>query len=100
MSKDILSRHPIPARNVVGHSDVAPNRKQDPGELFPWHELAQNGIGLWPDAQFNQTSLLDLGYEDEGADSILAFQRHFTPDHLNGVLDDRTKEALSRICLT
>src|SRR6185437_12839579 len=45
----ILSRHPIPARNVVGHSDVAPLRKQDPGELFDWEALAQNGVGLWPE---------------------------------------------------
>jgi len=100
LSKDILARHPIPARNVVGHSDVAPRRKQDPGELFPWQKLAQNGVGLWLDSNNHQTNLLDLGYEDESTDSILAFQRHFTPNHLSGVLDDRTKQALSRICLT
>ena len=45
---DILSRHPIPARNVVGHSDVAPDRKEDPGEKFDWEGLARNGVGLWP----------------------------------------------------
>jgi len=100
LSKDILARHPIPSRNVVGHSDVAPRRKQDPGELFPWQKLAQNGIGIWFSADKQQTSLLDLGYEDESTDSILAFQRHFTPNHLSGILDDRTKQALSRICLT
>ena len=44
----ILSRHAIPARNIVGHSDVAPDRKEDPGEKFDWHSLAQNGVGLWP----------------------------------------------------
>jgi len=43
---EILARHAIPARNVVGHSDVAPNRKQDPGELFPWRWLAGQGVGL------------------------------------------------------
>ncbi len=100
LSKDILARHPIPAYNIVGHSDVAPRRKQDPGELFPWQKLAQNGVGLWLDSNSQQTNLLDLGYEDESTDSILAFQRHFTPNHLSGVLDDRTKLALSRICLT
>lgn len=42
----ILSRHSIPARNVVGHSDIAPTRKKDPGELFPWDRLAREGIGL------------------------------------------------------
>ncbi len=40
---------PFPARNVVGHSDCRPDRKQDPGELFDWEALAQNGVGLWPE---------------------------------------------------
>ena len=44
----LLARHPIPPRNVVGHSDVAPGRKQDPGELFDWEGLARAGVGLWP----------------------------------------------------
>ena len=48
LSLGILSRHPIRARNVIGHSDVAPDRKDDPGELFDWRGLAQNGVGLWP----------------------------------------------------
>ena len=45
----ILARHAIPARNVVGHSDVAPDRKEDPGERFDWRALAENGVGLWPE---------------------------------------------------
>ena len=44
----ILLRHPIPSWRVLGHSDVAPARKDDPGELFPWKRLAEAGIGLWP----------------------------------------------------
>jgi len=44
----ILMRHPIPSARVLGHSDVAPARKDDPGELFPWERLAKLGIGLWP----------------------------------------------------
>lgn len=48
LCQDILSRHAIPARNVVGHSDVAPDRKEDPGELFDWQRLAKAGVGLWP----------------------------------------------------
>jgi N-acetylmuramoyl-L-alanine amidase len=48
LAKGIVSRHPIPAQRVVGHSDVAPARKTDPGELFPWQKLAEAGIGVWP----------------------------------------------------
>ena len=48
LALDILSRWPIPPRNVVGHSDVATGRKTDPGELFDWARLAAAGIGLWP----------------------------------------------------
>lgn len=48
LARDLLARHPIPARNMVGHSDVAPTRKEDPGELFDWAWLAGQGIGLWP----------------------------------------------------
>ena len=49
LSRGIIARWNIPARFVVGHSDIAPHRKQDPGELFPWQRLAGAGIGLWPD---------------------------------------------------
>jgi len=48
LSKDIIARHTIPADRVLGHSDVAPGRKIDPGEKFPWAFLAQNGVGIWP----------------------------------------------------
>lgn len=58
----ILARHPIPAANVVGHSDVAPGRKDDPGALFPWARLAAFGIGIWP---FPDPA-------DQPADSVLA----------------------------
>ena len=48
LSLQILSRHPIPPRHVLGHSDIAPGRKSDPGELFDWAWLAGQGVGLWP----------------------------------------------------
>ncbi len=51
LSLEILGRHPIPARHVLGHSDVSPDRKQDPGELFDWAGLAAAGIGLWPQSE-------------------------------------------------
>lgn len=55
LAHGILSRHPIPAQRVIGHSDVAPARKTDPGELFPWQRLAENGIGLWPGTPPNRS---------------------------------------------
>jgi N-acetylmuramoyl-L-alanine amidase len=51
LSADIVRRHNIPARNVVGHSDIAPGRKKDPGVHFPWKSLADKGVGLWPDVR-------------------------------------------------
>ncbi|MGH6879104.1 MAG: N-acetylmuramoyl-L-alanine amidase, partial [Rhizomicrobium sp.] len=48
LARGILTRHPIPPHRILGHSDVAPARKMDPGELFPWRELAKAGIGLFP----------------------------------------------------
>jgi len=96
LSLGILSRHNIPARNVVAHSDIAPNRKQDPGELFDWKALAAAGIGLWTD-DFTASmdfwaDLAAIGY-DVGlppADVIRAFQRRFLPQNLTGVEDSAT----------
>ena len=88
----ILLRHPIPSARVLGHSDVAPARKDDPGELFPWAELAKAGIGLWPDAvagDLGAEALTHYGY-DPGAPQdkvITAFQRHFRPKKLDSHWD-------------
>jgi N-acetylmuramoyl-L-alanine amidase len=102
LSQGILSRHAISASRVVGHSDVAPNRKQDPGELFPWAQLAHNGIGLWPqcavagsawDSQAFASDLRRYGYgvppdiDWPIEDVIAAFQRHFRPSCINGIPD-------------
>jgi N-acetylmuramoyl-L-alanine amidase len=59
LCRQLIDRYPIPAVNIVGHSDIAPSRKLDPGEHFPWLLLAEAGIGLWP--------MLEEGELEEGA---------------------------------
>ena len=110
----ILSRNPIPARNVVAHSDVAPDRKEDPGEKFEWEALAQNGVGLWPvdvpdlgtggvvrDAASLgsvREALAQIGYRvapegplDPGLATVMrAFQRHWRPEAVTGQADAGT----------
>jgi N-acetylmuramoyl-L-alanine amidase len=95
LATDILNRHPIPARNVVGHSDIAPDRKLDPGERLDWRDLAADGIGLWPEApQRIEGDLLDLldefGYDAGARQVVAAFQRHFRPEKIDGIADDET----------
>lgn len=87
LSLAILARHPIPARNVIGHSDVAPVRKEDPGELFEWQGLAAAGIGLWPtpkpadgSAEKFFAGLAQYGYDIADRAAVTrAFCRHFRP---------------------
>jgi N-acetylmuramoyl-L-alanine amidase len=110
----ILARHRIPSRNVVAHSDVAPDRKEDPGEKFDWEGLAQNEVGLWPagvpdlgtgDAVRDAASLREvrlalsvIGYRvdpegalDPGLSTVLrAFQRHWRPEAVTGQADAGT----------
>ena len=122
--KDILSRHPIPPHKILGHSDVAPSRKRDPGELFDWHRLAANGIGLWPNQQHDRVSVnvkpIQLGmrgtavtdiqkklsyfgynikttghYDRRMQDVVIAFQRHFRPKQVDGVFDWLCRDLLS-----
>jgi len=100
LAQGILSRHPIPPRNVVGHADVAPSRKQDPGELFPWEALADQGIGLWPEtAEANGEAvvmLAEYGYDTtDPAAAMVAFQRHFRPGRVDGVADAETAALLA-----
>ncbi|WP_039056391.1 N-acetylmuramoyl-L-alanine amidase [Enterobacter sp. Bisph1] len=110
--KEIVARYNIAPQNVVAHADIAPQRKDDPGPLFPWHTLYTQGIGAWPDAQrvafylngraahepVETAALLDLlaryGYDvkpqmtpAEQQRVIVAFQMHFRPTLWNGIAD-------------
>lgn len=116
---EIRGRWSVPDGRIVGHSDVAPARKQDPGELFPWARLAAAGHGLWteppaaPGAPLAvgdegtgvfalQAGLTRLGYDsapsgqfDEDTRTIVtAFQRHWRPDRVDGVADGETRARL------
>jgi N-acetylmuramoyl-L-alanine amidase len=118
----ITARHGVTPDNIVGHSDIAPGRKADPGELFPWERLAGAGFGLWPEpisvlpgtpdlgAAFRRlseigypvpvTELLgaDLLEPSSGAtDVITAFQRRFRPQNVDGVLDLETAAILAAV---
>lgn len=97
LSREIIDRHKISAHHVLGHSDIAPDRKKDPGELFDWKMLAAKGIGLWPapseehykraarrlnDEGFIREKLGQYGYDSSKPLDLLlaAFQRHFVPE--------------------
>lgn len=95
LSRDILGRHAIPPRNVVGHSDVAPDRKLDPGEFMDWPRLAAAGIGIWPSeaAEPSDNPLQDLakyGYDTSTRHVISAFQRRFRPACIDDMADPHT----------
>lgn len=112
LCRDVLARHPaIAPRDVVGHADVAPWRKEDPGELFDWPRLAAAGVGLWPTAVQIEAApatgdpavLLDaLGYRvDETlcplGKALTAFQRHYHPASLSGAADVATMKRLNAL---
>jgi N-acetylmuramoyl-L-alanine amidase len=117
LCRDILSRHRIPPFRVVGHSDIAPDRKADPGELFDWPRLARAGIGLWPPPApdlsgrrgrgvgvvQHAAALADLarvGYCLSSATedvALAAFQRRFRPERWDGLLDAETCVRLAQV---
>ena len=101
----ILMRHPIPSWRVLGHSDVAPARKEDPGELFPWQQLAKAGVGLWPQAiagDLDAGALAQFGYDPAAPQDkvIAAFQRHFRPKKLDGLWDSECAGLLASLLNT
>ena len=120
----ILANHDIPQARIVAHSDIAPARKTDPGEHFPWAHLAASGIGLWPTAAIDQESppplragdsgkavsnlqedLTAIGYglpvtgtyDDATGLTVLAFQRRWRPGHLSGEADSRTRNLIRNV---
>jgi N-acetylmuramoyl-L-alanine amidase len=122
LCRDILARRAIAPHRVLAHSDVAPLRKDDPGEKFPWRALHEAGIGLWvapapldltgpvlaagdagPDVAALQEALARFGYgiEQNGAFDPLtaavvrAFQRHFRPTRVDGRADASTRRTLA-----
>lgn len=120
MMKDIIQRYGIEPQNVVGHSDIAPQRKSDPGPLFPWAELASQGIGAWPDKELVdfylegralsapvdianfQNLLVKYGYktpltgqlDKETQRVVQAFQMHFRASNISGIPDAHSEAIL------
>ena len=123
LAHGIIARHAIPARNVVGHSDVAFLRKMDPGERFDWKRLAKAGIGLFPfdarsmtghalkredsgtDVMKLQTSLANWGYGlkldgrfgEKTEQCVIAFQRHYRPQEISGIWDSECAGLLAAL---
>jgi N-acetylmuramoyl-L-alanine amidase len=123
LCQEILARHPIPREHVLGHSDVAPFRKIDPGERFDWERLWKAGIGHWvrpaplapggslamgmcgAEVERLQQMLAQYGYniaptrvfDRETEWVVKAFQRHFRPMRVDGRADRSTLDTLERL---
>lgn len=123
LCRDIVKRNRIRADRVLAHSDIAPGRKQDPGEKFPWAELRRKRVGhfVQPARTLRKRSLQlgdrgkevleaqklfsNYGYgvprngifDETTRDVVLAFQRHFRPRRVNGILDQATRITLEKL---
>lgn len=125
LCKGILNRHSIPQSRVIGHSDLAPDRKEDPGEHFPWSRLAENGIGLWPErpdlsvlrgrglgngdrgasVTRMKEDLVTIGYASDTSELydaacecvVRAFQRRWVQDRVTGQADLTTLTLIDRV---
>lgn len=116
---DIRTRWSVPNNRILGHSDVAPARKTDPGELFPWATLAAAGHGIWAEPPPSPGQPLGLGeegtgvfamqagltrlgydlppsgrYDEDTATVVSAFQRHWRPSKVDGIADGETRARL------
>ena len=108
---DIVRRHDIPRANVVGHSDVAPARKLDPGELFPWYRLAEYRLCLprperldlgdpFPNDGSFYLALERFGYDvTAGKKAVEAFQRRWRPERIDGEIDGEVRAILFQLLL-
>ena len=120
LCRGIVLRRNIPPHRVLAHSDVAPARKKDPGEKFPWHSLANSGVGHWvqpapivhgetlrlgsisDDVAGLQAALARYGYnvpthgkfDGPTMEVVTAFQRHFRPQRVDGIADHSTMSTL------
>ncbi len=107
---DIVDRRAVTRGNIVGHSDIAPTRKQDPGELFPWYRLARLRLALprptkhlvdpaWTDSGF-LLALERFGYDvTDRLAAVVAFQRRFRPELLDGTIDGECRAILLALLL-
>lgn len=104
---ELCKQHCIQPYAILGHSDIAPERKQDPGELFPWETLNQAGFALIPHPEplrplpTNDHEALQIlqkiGYYGNFTANLYAFQRHFVRHEVTGTLTEATQDMLSRI---
>ncbi len=124
LCQGICQRHSIMPGNVVAHSDIAPERKEDPGELFDWGRLAKAGVGLYPQGERPKLDvpllLMDMDddevgelqkrlaafgyhapvtglYDDALAKTVLAFKRHYCPRHVNAIWDEEAEWCLKKM---
>jgi len=123
LCRDIVARHPIRRERVLAHSDIAPTRKKDPGEKFPWDRLAAAGVGLWVEpspidggrtfsandkgaeveklqkqlARFGYDLKITGRYDDDTRSVVTAFQRHYRPARVDGLADPSTVDTLRRL---
>ena len=124
LAAGIVARHPIAPEHVLGHSDVAPGRKRDPGERFPWRDVAEAGLGLWPAlvvpmvdgptlapgrpgpavaALRGRLAALGYGlaageaYDRATRDTVAALQRHWRPARVDGIADQATQATLAAL---